>query len=111
MFKFMVNFKVETTIDYRGYYEDHEDVKRLNDQFTDVARHFKMAYSSYNRKIVDVLPNMKTSDNIVAFGTGKLLVLTWKCITTPEGWIEFCNGVNDYVKDKDYANFTIYSCP
>ena len=111
MFDFMIKFQVETITDYRGYYEDRDRVKELNDQFTDVAKHFKLAYSSYNRKIVNVLPGMKKRDNIVRFGTDQLLVLTWKCITTPEGWTEFCNGVNDYVKDKDYAKFTVYSCP
>ena len=112
MFKFMVNFKVVTTINaYRGYNEDKEYVKELIDQFTDVAKHFGLAYTSLKRHVVDVPPEVRNRDNMTAFGTGKMLNLTWSCITTPTGWDRFCNEIDDYVKDKNYANFTVYYSP
>lgn len=111
MFKFMKEFRVVTVIDYRGYNEDKEIVKELNDYFTDVAKHFRIAYSDYKRHVIDIPPEVLTRDNVVAFGTGKKLQLSWRCVTTPNNFKRFHDEVNDYVLDKKYALFTVYDAP
>lgn len=108
MFKFLKEFRVVTVMDYRGYNEDKEAIKELSDQFVDVVKHFSIGYSDYKRRVIDVPHEVRNRGNVTAFGTGKILQLSWKCVISPGKWQEFVNDVNDYVKDKNYATFTIY---
>ena len=111
MVHFMKEFRIVATLDYRGYYEDREAAKELNDQIADIAKHFNLAYTSRNRRVVDMPPEVSKRDNVVAFGTGKKLQLSWRCVTTPKGWENFCTNVNDYAKEKNYGTFYVYDSP
>ena len=70
-----------------------------------------MAYTNSKRVVVKVPGHPNSADSIVKFGTGKVLQLSWDCIIAPEKWDEFCSEVNNYVKDKNYATFLVYSAP
>lgn len=111
MFKFFIKFRVITQLDYRGYNEDKEIVAERIGQFTDVCKHFEIAYTSSKRRVLDRQNPIRNEDNVIQFGTGKVLQLSWDCIITPKKWEEFCFEVNDYIKDKNYATFLVYSAP
>ena len=111
MFKFFIRFKVVTEMDFRGYNEDKELVAERIEEFTDVCKHFSMAYTNSKRVVVKVPGYPNSADSIIKFGTGKILQLSWDCIIAPEKWEEFCSEVNNYVKDKNYATFLVYSAP
>ena len=112
MFKFFVKFKVVTEMDYISYDADKELIAERERQLRDVCEHFSIACTNFRIKVLTV-PGYGTKklDNVVKLGTGKFRQLSCDCIIAPEKWQTFYEEVNDYVKDKNYATFMIYTAP
>lgn len=111
MVSFMKEFRIVAVIDYHGYNEDKEKVAELNKQIDDIAKQFRLSYQTPKRRVYEIPQGMKKRDNMLLFGTGEKLQLTWRCATSWKWWWKFYNEANEYVKGKDYEHFTVFDSP
>ena len=111
MFKFMKEFRIVTVWDYTNDHEMHKTKTLRHAQFDDVVKHFGIGWSKGTLRLVPYPPELLKKGNIIRFGGTSAVQMSWRCVISPEKWTKFCEEVNAYVKDKDYATFTVYDAP
>jgi hypothetical protein len=111
MFHFFKEFTVTTAVNVPGSKADDEKMQWVVDKFYEIAKHFYIGYNEAKRSFVEYPTKARNRGNIVAFGHGAI-VLSWKCIMSPERYEEFKAQVNDYVKENGpFPNFDVYEAP
>ena len=111
MFKFFKEFRIVTTWSYINEEHMHETKTERQKQFDEICKQFGIGWSQGKLRLSPIPEKMLKQENVVMFARGKTVTVEWRCIATPEKWEKFCEGINDYVKDKDFADYNVYDSP
>ena len=97
MFAFYKEFKVTTIID--GYGNVDEEIQLRKDKFGLIMKFFGIGYEKPKKRIVEYPQELLKRGNILKFGSKCAIVLSWKCLTTPENYERFKKDVNSYFNE------------
>lgn len=111
MVSFFKEFRIVTFWNYIDDEHMYETKVERQKQFDDICKQFGIGWSEGKMRLRPIPENMLKKDNVVMFARGKTVTVEWRCMATPVKWIKFCDEVNDYLKDKNYADFNVYDSP
>ena len=111
MVKFFKEFRIVTVWNYID--DEHMEETKLErqKQIDDICEHFGISWSKAKLRRIAIPENLIKHDNVIMFTRGTSISVEWRCIATPMKLVTCAKEVNDYVKDKNYADFDVYSSP
>ena len=111
----MVSFFKEFRIVTHWNYIDDEHMQEVKTerqkQIDDICEHFGISWGKAKLRRIAIPENLIKQDNVIMFTRGTSISVEWRCIAKPMKWVAFAKEINDYVKDKNYADFDVYSSP
>lgn len=111
MVSFFSEFRIVTLWNYIDDEHMEETKRERQKQINDICKHFGISWGKAKLRLIPIPESVMKHDNVVMFTRGTAVSVEWRCKTTMAKWVTFCEGINDYVYDKNYADFDVYSSP
>ena len=111
MVSFFREFRIVTLWNYIDDEHMEETKRERQKQINDICEHFGISWGKAKMRLIPIPESVMKRDNVVMFTRGTTVSVEWRCMVTPAKWMKFYDEINDYLKDKDYADFNVYDSP